>query len=58
MQSGDPTDQTTQSKGKELSEKELHDARKLVQFLLLAWRNYGLYPEGHAASTKALATLE
>ena len=35
-----------------------NDAVKLVNLLLLAWRNYSLYPEGHANSIRAIANLE
>jgi hypothetical protein len=43
--------------GKTLSDAELNDARDLLKVFLQAWKNYGLYPEGHATSRKSLETL-
>jgi hypothetical protein len=40
-----------------LSEKELGDARNLLKVFLQAWKNYGLFPEGHATSKKSIETL-
>ncbi len=51
------TEQEKHSLGKTLSEKELIDARNLLKIFLQAWKNYGLFPEGHATSRKSLETL-
>ncbi len=51
------TEQEKHSLGKTLSEKELIDARNLLKIFLQAWKNYSLYPEGHATSRKSLETL-
>ncbi|MDX1776543.1 MAG: hypothetical protein R3297_08165, partial [Desulfobulbales bacterium] len=40
-----------------LSETELKDARSLLKVFLQAWKNYGLFPEGHATSKKSIETL-
>ena len=40
-----------------LSETELGDARKLLKVFLQAWKNFGLFPEGHATSKKSIETL-
>ena len=42
---------------KSLSPKELQDARQVINIFLLAWKNFGLYPEEHAASRKAIQNL-
>ena len=39
------------------SDKELQDAGQLVNIFMLAWKNYGLYPEEHTASQKAIQNL-
>lgn len=49
--------QKQQSPGKNLSEAELKDAGSLLKVFLQAWKNYGLFPEGHATSKKSLETL-
>jgi len=46
-----------ESAPKSLSVKELQDARQLINIFLLAWKNYGLYPEEHATSKKAIQNL-
>ena len=38
-------------------DKELQDAGQLVNIFMLAWKNYGLYPEEHTASQKAIQNL-
>lgn len=40
-----------------LSDKGLQDARQLVNTFLLAWKNYGLYPEDHTSTLKASENL-
>jgi hypothetical protein len=51
------TEQNKQPPGKTLSEAELRDAGNLFKIFLQAWKNYSLYPEGHAISRKSLETL-
>lgn len=40
-----------------LSDKGLRDARQLINIFLLAWKNYGLYPEDHTSTLKAFENL-
>ncbi len=40
-----------------LSDKELQDARQAVKIFLLAWKNYGLYPEDHVNTIKSFENL-
>ena len=49
--------QNTDSRKQKKSAKELQDAGQLVNIFLLAWKNYGLYPEEHTASQKAIQNL-
>ena len=51
------TEQKKQSPDITLSETELKDAVHLLKVFLQTWKNYGLYPEGHAASSKSLESL-
>ena len=37
--------------------EDVQDARKLVNILLLAWKNYSLYPEEHVTSRNAITNL-
>jgi len=46
-------DQQDISAPKSLSAKELQDARQVINILLLAWKNYGLYPEDHTSSIQS-----
>ena len=39
------------------SDKELRDARQLINILTLAWKNYGLYPEDHESTIKSIENL-
>jgi len=39
------------------SDKELRDARQLINILTLAWKNYGLYPEDHESTIKSIGNL-
>jgi hypothetical protein len=57
MLTTETTEQKQESHGETLSETELKDARDLLKVFLQAWKNYGLYPEGHAISSKSLQTL-
>ena len=40
-----------------LSDKELKDARMLINIFILAWKNYGLYPEDHVNTIKSFERL-
>jgi hypothetical protein len=51
------TAQNKQHPGTSLSETELRDAGNLFKIFLQAWKNYSLYPQGHAISRKSLETL-
>lgn len=42
---------------KSLSDKELQDAGQAIRTFLLAWKNYGLYPEDHVNSIKSFENL-
>ena len=57
MQKPSSTEQQNISAPKSLSAKELQDARQAINTFLLAWKNYGLYPEEHTASKKAIENL-
>jgi hypothetical protein len=37
--------------------KELRDARQVINIFILAWKNYGLYPEDHESTIKSIETL-
>jgi len=38
---------------KSASEKDINEVVRIVNLLLLAWKNCSLYPEGHIAAIKA-----
>lgn len=40
-----------------LSDKGLQDARQLIRIFILAWKNYGLYPEDHTSTLKTFENL-
>ena len=40
-----------------LSDKELQDARQVINIFIQAWKNYGLYPEDHVNTTKSFEKL-
>ncbi|MDY6857254.1 MAG: hypothetical protein SWO11_21640 [Thermodesulfobacteriota bacterium] len=40
-----------------LSDKELRDIRQIINIFILAWKNYGLYPEDHESSIKSIENL-
>ncbi len=40
-----------------ISDKELQDARQVINIFTLAWKNYGLYPEDHVSSVKSIENL-
>jgi hypothetical protein len=56
MQSKDSRKQK-ESASECFSDEELKDAGQLVNIFMLAWKNYGLYPEEHTASQKAIQNL-
>jgi len=58
MQKINPTELEKHPPSKSFSAEEIQDAGNLVRLLLLAWKNYGLYPEGHIATSKALKKLK
>ncbi len=45
------------SASESLSDKELQDARQLINIFILAWKNYGLYPENHITTIKSFENL-
>ena len=51
------TEQQTASPENSFTEKDFSDAINLVNILLLTWKNFSLYPEGHTAVIKALESL-
>src|SRR5210317_2124431 len=53
MQNLDTTGKSNISAPKSLPAKELQDARQVINILLLAWKNYGLYPEDHTSSIQS-----
>ena len=57
MQTATTTEQDKEPAGKTLSETAIKDAGNLIKVFLQAWKNYGLYPEGHATSIKSLESL-
>ena len=57
MQKANSKEQQNISAPKSLSDKELKDARQLFNIFLLAWKNYGLYPEDHTASIRAFQNV-
>jgi hypothetical protein len=40
-----------------LSEKELQDARQVINIFIQAWKNYGLYPEDHVNTKRSFEKL-
>jgi hypothetical protein len=56
MQNTDTRDQKG-SASKSVSDKKLQDAGQLINIFMLAWKNFGLYPEEHTASQKAIQNL-
>jgi hypothetical protein len=40
-----------------LSDKELQDARQIINIFIKAWKNYGLYPEDHINTVKSFENL-
>ena len=40
-----------------LSEKDLQDARQVINIFIQAWKNYGLYPEDHVNTKRSFENL-
>ena len=57
MQKVNTTEQQEISPPTSLSDKELQDARQLINIFILAWKNYGLYPEDHVNTLKSFERL-
>lgn len=57
MEKVDPKEQKESPAPASLSEKGLQDARQLINIFLLAWKNYGLYPEDHTSTLRAFGNL-
>jgi hypothetical protein len=57
MQKADTKEQQEIPAPTSLSDKELQDARQVVNIFILAWKNYGLYPEDHINITKSFEKL-
>jgi hypothetical protein len=53
MQKVDTTEKQNIPAPQSLSSMELQDARQVINTLLLAWKNYGLYPEDHTSSIQS-----
>lgn len=57
MQKVNTTEQPEIPAPTSLSDKELQDARQLINIFILAWKNYGLYPEDHVNTIKSFERL-
>ncbi len=57
MTRADTLEQPEKQVHRSLSDKELQDARQAVKTFLLAWKNYGLYPEDHVNTIKSFENL-
>ncbi len=57
MSKKDTMEQQENQVHRSLSDKELKDARQAIRIFLLAWKNYGLYPEDHVNSIKSFENL-
>ncbi len=58
MQAENPTTEHNRASGEEtVSKSELQGVDKVMNALLMAYKNYSLYPEGHATSTKSIENL-
>lgn len=57
MQKVNTTEQPETPAPTALSDKELQDARQLINIFILAWKNYGLYPEDHVNTIKSFERL-
>ena len=57
MQKADTKEQQEIPAPTSLSDKELQDARQVINIFILAWKNYGLYPEDHVTTIKSFEKL-
>ena len=57
MQKADTKEQREVPAPTSLPDKELQDARQLINIFILAWKNYGLYPEDHVSTIKSFEKL-
>ena len=57
MQKADTKEQQEIPAPTSLSDKKLQDAGKLINIFILAWKNYGLYPEDHVSTIKSFEKL-
>lgn len=57
MQKVDPTEQQETSAPTSLSDKELQDAKQVINIFIQAWKNYGLYPEDHINTKRSFENL-
>jgi len=57
MQKINTTEQQETPAPTSLSDKELKDARQLINIFILAWKNYGLYPEDHVNTIKSFERI-
>jgi hypothetical protein len=57
MQKEDTKEQQEIPAPTSFSDKELQDVRQLINIFILAWKNYGLYPEDHATTIKSFENL-
>ena len=57
MKTKDTLEQQENQAHRSLSDKELQDTRQAVKTFLLAWKNYGLYPEDHVNTIKSFENL-
>jgi hypothetical protein len=57
MQKADTKEQHEIPAPTSLSDKELQDARQVINTFILAWKNYGLYPEDHVNTIKSFEKL-
>jgi hypothetical protein len=55
MQKADTTEQ--QVSASSLSEKDVQDARQVINIFIQAWKNYGLYPEDHVNTKRSFENL-
>ncbi|KPK30906.1 MAG: hypothetical protein AMK70_13140 [Nitrospira bacterium SG8_35_1] len=57
MQKADTKEQQEISARESLSDKKLQDARQVINIFILAWKNYGLYPEDHVSTVNSFKNL-
>ena len=57
MQKADTKEQLEIPAPTSLPDKKLQDAGQLINIFILAWKNYGLYPEDHVSTIKSFEKL-